>query len=147
MIAKSIKIVKRRKIVPELRIFINYFSVSDALSIQNLKLKRSIDLLCLYLRGDVRQPDWKRYIVSVDGVKAKTDCDFLSTVPPKIDKIMESKRYSPGEKVMSFDVTLCAGGDCPIKQNCHRFTAVRLGRQDFFGSPPYNFATQSCEYF
>jgi hypothetical protein len=95
----------------------------------------------------VRQPEWKRYIVSVDGVEAKTDCDFLSTVPPKIDKIMESKRYSPGEKVMSFDVTLCAGGDCPIKQNCHRFTAERLGRQDFFGSPPYNFATQSCEYF
>gem|GEM_PF-3901765 len=47
MIAKSIKIVKRRKIVKLLRIFINYFSGADALSIQNLKLKRSIDLLCL----------------------------------------------------------------------------------------------------
>jgi hypothetical protein len=33
---------------------------------------------------------------------------------------------------MSYDVTVCTGGDCPIKENCHRFTAERLGRQDFF---------------
>ncbi|MBC8110778.1 MAG: DUF2934 domain-containing protein [Verrucomicrobia bacterium] len=48
---------------------------------------------------------------------------------------------------MSSDITLCAGGDCPIKQKCYRFLAEILGRQDFFGQLPYNFDTNSCEYF
>jgi len=45
------------------------------------------------------------------------------------------------------DITLCGGGDCPMKQNCYRYTAEVFGRQDFFGSPPYVSATKQCEYF
>ena len=48
---------------------------------------------------------------------------------------------------MSYDITLCPGQGCPVKENCFRFTAEVLGRQDFFGRLPYNFDTRSCEYF
>lgn len=48
---------------------------------------------------------------------------------------------------MPYDVTMCPGGDCPLKQDCYRFRAEPLGRQDYFGSPPYDFTSQSCEYF
>lgn len=42
---------------------------------------------------------------------------------------------------------MCGGKDCPLKNDCYRFTAEILGRQDFFGSIPYNSITQSCEHF
>lgn len=48
---------------------------------------------------------------------------------------------------MPYDITLCAGGDCPIKNFCHRHTAEVLGRQDFFGTPPFDFSTKKCAYF
>lgn len=48
---------------------------------------------------------------------------------------------------MPYDMTMCPGQNCPIKQNCSRFTDEILGRQDFFGEAPYNFTTNSCEYF
>jgi Protein of unknown function (DUF2934) len=48
---------------------------------------------------------------------------------------------------MPYDVTMCLGQNCPIKQDCYRFTAKIRGRQNFFGEAPYNFATNSCEHF
>jgi hypothetical protein len=41
------------------------------------------------------------------------------------------------------------GENCPIKQNCYRFTANAkiTGRRDCFGQVPYNFITNCCEYF
>jgi hypothetical protein len=48
---------------------------------------------------------------------------------------------------MPYDITLCAGGDCPIKNFCHRHTAEVLGRQDFFGTLPFNFSSKKCTYF
>jgi hypothetical protein len=48
---------------------------------------------------------------------------------------------------MPYDITLCAGGDCPIQQFCHRNTAEIIGRQDFFGSLPFNFSEKKCTYF
>ncbi|MBD2201222.1 DUF2934 domain-containing protein [Calothrix sp. FACHB-1219] len=48
---------------------------------------------------------------------------------------------------MPYDITLCPGQNCPIKQECYRFTAEILGRQDFFGTPPYKLTTNSCEFF
>lgn len=48
---------------------------------------------------------------------------------------------------MLYDFTMCPGKDCPVRQNCRRFTAKILGRQDFFAQAPYNFTTNSCEYF
>lgn len=44
-----------------------------------------------------------------------------------------------------YDITLCDGGDCPLKNACFRYTAAILGRQDFFGSPP--FVGMDCEHF
>ncbi|CAH0995391.1 hypothetical protein EMA8858_01512 [Emticicia aquatica] len=48
---------------------------------------------------------------------------------------------------MPYEITLCAGGDCPIKQYCYRHTAEILGRQDFFGSVPFDYTTKKCYYF
>ena len=48
---------------------------------------------------------------------------------------------------MPSDITLCGGQNCPLKENCLRCTAVCYGRQDFFGSSPYNAALNTCDYF
>ena len=48
---------------------------------------------------------------------------------------------------MPYDMTLCYGYDCPIKQDCDRFTRKAYGRQNYFGSIPYNVDSQSCEDF
>lgn len=48
---------------------------------------------------------------------------------------------------MPYDITLCPGQNCPIQNNCYRFTAEVLGRQDFFVEAPYSFNKNSCEYF
>ena len=45
--------------------------------------------------ASVNNTDWKRYIVSVDDVEAKTGYDFFSNLPTTIQKVIESKRYSP----------------------------------------------------
>jgi hypothetical protein len=47
---------------------------------------------------------------------------------------------------MPYDITMCTGGDCTLKSNCLRFTGAKYGRQDFFGSVPYNGQDKSCEY-
>jgi len=39
--------------------------------------------------------DWKRYIVTVDDVEAKTGYDFFSKIPGTVQKVIESRRYSP----------------------------------------------------
>jgi hypothetical protein len=46
---------------------------------------------------------------------------------------------------MIYDITLCLGKNCPIKQNCYRFTAKIPGRKNFFTNIPYNVTTDSCE--
>ncbi len=46
-----------------------------------------------------------------------------------------------------YDMCMCGGKDCPLKNDCYRFTGEVLGRQDFFGSAPYDLITQSCEHF
>lgn len=48
---------------------------------------------------------------------------------------------------MPYDITMCMGGDCPIKKLCYRHNAEIEGRQDFFGNLPFNFVTNSCESF
>lgn len=45
------------------------------------------------------------------------------------------------------DMTLCSGDRCPIKQKCYRFTHKAYGRQNYFVGTPYNFTTQTCNYF
>ncbi|TAH31467.1 MAG: DUF2934 domain-containing protein [Cytophagales bacterium] len=48
---------------------------------------------------------------------------------------------------MPYDITMCGGENCPLKNNCYRFTGEILARQDFFGSLPYNQKTNECEHF
>jgi hypothetical protein len=48
---------------------------------------------------------------------------------------------------MPYDITLCRGKNCPIKQNCYRFTIEIHGRQNFFAQEPYNYTTKECEHF
>lgn len=48
---------------------------------------------------------------------------------------------------MPYDILLCAGQDCPLRETCLRFTATIKARQDFFGHPPYNFTTHHCDYY
>lgn len=48
---------------------------------------------------------------------------------------------------MSYDITKCGGGACPLQMNCYRFTSETLGRQDFFGSTPFDFQANQCEHF
>ncbi len=48
---------------------------------------------------------------------------------------------------MPYDVSMCTGGDCPLRTNCLRFTGMILARQDFFGSPPYNKTDGTCQHY
>lgn len=48
---------------------------------------------------------------------------------------------------MPIDISMCPGGECPLKDNCLRFTGVIYGRQDFFGTPPYLNQIGDCSYF
>jgi hypothetical protein len=48
---------------------------------------------------------------------------------------------------MPQDITMCPGGECPQRRQCYRFRAVALGRQDWFGAPPYDPGTGACDSF
>jgi hypothetical protein len=46
------------------------------------------------------------------------------------------------------DITKCSGDNCPIKENCYRFTAVENEyRQSYFIKIPYNHESKICDYF
>jgi hypothetical protein len=45
------------------------------------------------------------------------------------------------------DITMCPGEGCPKKHRCYRFRAFTAGRQDWFGSTPWDPATGQCDRF
>jgi hypothetical protein len=45
-----------------------------------------------------------------------------------------------------YDISLCTGYECPLRNTCLRFTLEVFGRQSFMLSP-YNKQTQTCEHF
>jgi hypothetical protein len=48
------------------------------------------------------------------------------------------------------DITMCSGEGCPLKEKCHRFTAVKnLDRQSFFVKPPFEIDKKkfTCKMF
>jgi Protein of unknown function (DUF2934) len=47
---------------------------------------------------------------------------------------------------MLHDQLHCPGGECPLRRDCVRYRARVYGRQDFFGSPPFDRAAQSCAH-
>ncbi|CAG1021698.1 hypothetical protein DOJK_01181 [Patescibacteria group bacterium] len=44
-------------------------------------------------------------------------------------------------------LTLCAGGDCPLRHGCLRHTKEIFGKQDFFAYIPYNTELAQCDYY
>lgn len=46
------------------------------------------------------------------------------------------------------DITMCNGGDCPLKESCYRCLATPSEfRQSYFMHPPYNKQEDNCQYF
>lgn len=46
------------------------------------------------------------------------------------------------------DISMCKGGSCPLRLNCHRYTATAepLG-QSYFQDPPYKMDFMFSEHF
>lgn len=51
------------------------------------------------------------------------------------------------------DITMCDGGDCPIKESCNRFVSKPSMRQSFFTNIPFESSiidgtkVSSCKYY
>ena len=46
------------------------------------------------------------------------------------------------------DITMCDGGDCPLKQNCYRYLATPSEfRQSYFVNLPYDKQEDTCQHF
>lgn len=46
------------------------------------------------------------------------------------------------------DITKCKGNDCPVKSECHRYTASESPyMQSFFVVSPFDQETKSCDHF
>jgi hypothetical protein len=46
------------------------------------------------------------------------------------------------------DITLCKGGDCPLKEKCFRYTAKSNSEyQSYFVEPPYDKGNKKCDYY
>lgn len=43
------------------------------------------------------------------------------------------------------DIAKCWGGDCPLKENCLRYTAKPSERQTYFATPPLK--DGKCDFF
>jgi hypothetical protein len=43
------------------------------------------------------------------------------------------------------DITMCNGGDCPLKEKCYRFKATASAWQSYFVEAPYSM--DGCRYF
>jgi len=43
------------------------------------------------------------------------------------------------------DISKCAGGDCPLKDGCYRYTADNSYWQSWFSTPPWD--GDDCEYY
>jgi hypothetical protein len=45
------------------------------------------------------------------------------------------------------DITMCEGKDCPLKEDCYRYTAIpNEYRQSYFMNPPYNKEEGKCDH-
>ena len=43
------------------------------------------------------------------------------------------------------DITMCPGGDCPMRHDCYRHTAEPSERQSYFVEPPWD--GEGCSRF
>ena len=44
------------------------------------------------------------------------------------------------------DISMCKGGECPLKETCYRYTAMPGERQSYFLIPPFR-KGGACDYF
>ena len=42
------------------------------------------------------------------------------------------------------DITMCSGKNCPLSQDCYRYTATKSSYQSVFVEPPFNKETKTC---
>jgi len=45
------------------------------------------------------------------------------------------------------DISMCSGVDCPLKENCYRYTAIKSDYQAYFMGVLYNEEDRVCKYF
>jgi hypothetical protein len=45
------------------------------------------------------------------------------------------------------DVTMCPAGDCPLRKRCYRYRGIPEGRQAWFGAPPFDPKSGTCDAF
>jgi len=46
------------------------------------------------------------------------------------------------------DITMCPGDNCPLKENCYRFTAKASEyHQSYFMEAPYDHGMKDCEHY
>jgi hypothetical protein len=41
--------------------------------------------------------------------------------------------------------TLCTGGDCPLKETCHRYTDEKIAYNWYYHEPPYR--NDDCNFY
>lgn len=64
--------------------------------------------------------------------------------PALLNKAMKWFRE---EKIMP-DITMCRGGDCPLKKKCYRFLVPPTPFwQSYFSKIPYDKTKKTCEHF
>lgn len=45
------------------------------------------------------------------------------------------------------DITMCSGKNCPLKEECYRYTAKpNEHRQSYFMNPPFDKEKQECQH-
>ncbi len=62
-------------------------------------------------------------------------------------RLTRRTRVAVSLSAMPYDITMCPGEGCPLRDRCYRARAVPLARQDWLGSAPYNSTTNRCELF
>jgi hypothetical protein len=58
------------------------------------------------------------------------------------------RRRKPLKRNSMPDITMCEGKDCPLKEDCYRYTAKpNEYRQSYFVNPPYNEEKKECDHY
>lgn len=48
---------------------------------------------------------------------------------------------------MPYDITMCPGGECPLRASCYRYRALPVARQDWLVTAPYDAPTGTCSLY
>lgn len=45
------------------------------------------------------------------------------------------------------DISMCEGTECPLKEECYRFSAPKSMYQSYFVEVPYDKEQKKCDYY